>query len=109
MNTLYKQIPEWENPNNYKEVMIDMNDSNPNTLKVKLEKRFIKIMYKYWSRVRVTSWFYEGMEGTILFTVTPEECEIACMNPVGTYHAITIQKLKEQTLPLPEYSLELIK
>ena len=43
MNTLYKQINEWENPNNYKEVMIDMNDSNPNTLKVKLEKRFIKI------------------------------------------------------------------
>jgi len=29
MNTLYKQIPEWENPNNYKEVMIDINDSNP--------------------------------------------------------------------------------
>ncbi len=43
MNTLYKQIPEWENPNNYEEVMIDINDSNPNTLKVKLEKRFIKL------------------------------------------------------------------
>lgn len=43
MNTIYKQIPEWENPNNYEEVMIDMNASNPNTLKVKLEKRFIKI------------------------------------------------------------------
>lgn len=43
MKTLYKQIPEWENSNNYKEVMIDINDSNPNTLKVNLEKRFIKI------------------------------------------------------------------
>ncbi len=23
-------------------------------------------MYKYWSRVRVTSWFYEGMEGILI-------------------------------------------
>lgn len=22
-------------------------------------------MYKYWSKVKVTSWFYEGMEGEI--------------------------------------------
>ena len=64
---------------------------------------------KFNDKVRVTSWFYEGMEGTILFTVTPEECEIAQMNPVWTYHAITIPKLKEQTLPIPESSLELIK
>lgn len=64
---------------------------------------------KYNDKVRVTSWFYEGMEGTILFTVTPEECEIAQMNPVWTYHAITIPKLKEQTLPIPGSSLELIK
>jgi len=64
---------------------------------------------KFNDKVRVTSWFYEGMEGTILFTVTPEECEIAQMNPAWTYHAITIPKLKEQTLPIPEYSLELIK
>ena len=62
---------------------------------------------KYNDKVRVTSWFYEGMEGTILFTVTPEECEIAQLNPVWTYHAITIPK--EQTLPIPESSLELIK
>ena len=66
-------------------------------------------MFKYWQKVKVTSWFYEGMEGTILFTVTPGECEIAQMNLVWTYHAITIPKLKEQTLPLPESSLELIK
>lgn len=64
---------------------------------------------KYNDKIRVTSWFYEGMEGTILFTVTPEECEIAQMNPVWTYHAITIPKLKEQTLPIPESSLEIIK
>ena len=24
---------------------------------------------KYWDRVRVTSWFYEGMEGEILYEV----------------------------------------
>lgn len=64
---------------------------------------------KYNDKVIVTSWFYEGMEGTILFAVTPEESELAQMNPVWTYHAITIQKLKEQTLPIPESSLELIK
>ena len=66
-------------------------------------------MFKYTDRVRVKSGFYEGMEGTILFTVLPEECEIAQMNPVWTYHTITIPKLKEQTLPIPESSLELIK
>lgn len=66
-------------------------------------------MLKYLQKVRVTSWSYEGMEGIILFTVTPEECDIAQMSPVWTYHAITIQKLKEQTLPIPESSLELIK
>ena len=66
-------------------------------------------MFKYWQKIRVTSWFYEGMEGTILFTVNPEESEIAQMNPIWTYHAITIPKLKEQTLPIPESSLELIK
>lgn len=49
------------------------------------------------------------MEGTILFTVNPEESEIAQMNPIWTYHAITIPKLKEQTLPIPESSLELIQ
>ena len=64
---------------------------------------------KFNDKVRVTSWFYEGMEGTILFTVTPEECEIVQMNSVWTYHAITIPKLKEQTLPIPESSLEIIK
>ena len=121
MNTLYKQIPEWENPNNYKEVMIDMNDSNPNTLKVKLEKRFIKIMYKYWSRVRVTSWFYEGMEGTVIRENISMEYPNTVWQSIQTLEVkYPVKKVSYKCLLknwlddfesdyIPESSLELIK
>ncbi len=59
---------------------------------------------KYWSRVKVTSWFYEWMEGTVVNEIT-EWGKATWMYQVKFWIIDTVFDIPI----LPESSLELIK
>lgn len=68
-------------------------------------------MYKYWSKVRVTSWFYEGMEGTLM----KKEVELFDLPFSNENWAVVMYTVLYKTLYwtwliiIPESSLELIQ
>ena len=62
-------------------------------------------MFKYWQKIRVTSSFYEGMEGTVIKEDIPE-------SPFKKNYYICILKFWTETFEsqwIPESNLELIK
>ena len=68
-------------------------------------------MFKYWSKIRVTSWFYEGIH--YIHWVYVDEYNIPNVSLMNKHwKLITVYdyyRSKEKLVSIPESSLELIK
>lgn len=70
-----------------------------------LSKTIMKL--KYWDKVRITSWFYEGMEWTLYKLID----NYPSLNTQGSFYQLKLESLSEYDCLVIEHqsNLELIK